>query len=73
MVEIGSNEEHENCDVFKRGQWKVSRDDVVSFIEDQGSFARNLLNSLDGGSKLKLIKEIGKFIVHVINAYHLSK
>ena len=39
MVKVGSNEEHENCDVFKRGQWKVSRDDVVSFIEDQGSFA----------------------------------
>jgi len=46
---------------------KVSRDDGVSFIEDQDSFARNLLNSLNDESKLKLIKEIGKFIVYVID------
>ncbi|BFI32187.1 hypothetical protein MPTK2_4g03550 [Marchantia polymorpha subsp. ruderalis] len=46
--------------------WWLPADALINFIEDQGSFVRDLLGNLSLGDKPKILQEIGEFIFHIL-------
>ncbi|OAE30253.1 hypothetical protein AXG93_2956s1030 [Marchantia polymorpha subsp. ruderalis] len=42
------------------------RNTLINFTEDQGSFIRDLLGNLSLGDKEKVLQDIGKFILYIL-------
>ena len=54
------------------GRWAVSDDAIFDFLHDEGSYIRNILESLDAGIRYTIVGEIGKLVVHIIDEKSLS-
>uniref|UniRef100_M4BJM5 Uncharacterized protein n=1 Tax=Hyaloperonospora arabidopsidis (strain Emoy2) TaxID=559515 RepID=M4BJM5_HYAAE len=47
-------------------RWRLQPEAFINFIEDQRSLVRDLLDNLSLGDKQKVLREIGEFILHMI-------
>uniref|UniRef100_M4B4L8 Uncharacterized protein n=1 Tax=Hyaloperonospora arabidopsidis (strain Emoy2) TaxID=559515 RepID=M4B4L8_HYAAE len=56
-----------SADDVRSLRWRLPAEALINFIEDQGSFVCYLLCNLSLGDKQKVLREIGEFILHIVD------